>query len=258
MDWVSPLSSTNLSSGFFEPQIQARPKLQCFECTDAISGGDKVTHHVPIGSYMILNTLSTRVGIRRPVKGRAMKIMVSKDEADHNMPTPPPGADPNEFIVCGDMLIWLGEHADQGKDYPASLRRFTFEGRTNFGELRKLLYSLSHRPEIQAGKLPVTLIHPFREYDNGYGPLGAMVLEPVDYVDFDLELWGEAPLNRPPSAILTGSTPQPKLERSAPAESPDAVATVTTAEPVGKAEGPAQPKADPLASFRPATRKTPY
>jgi hypothetical protein len=234
----NPFAVASMRVGF-TPQLQSMPKAQRWECTDAIEGGVPIKHVCRIPFRLVWGSLYTRIGIKRPIKGRYAEIMVSLDDP---MPKPPPGSDEREWKVAGDSLVWLDEHEDQdGRKYPASLRRLVFDGATNLRVLTALYHSLSYRKEMQAGQLPVLLASPFHPYSNTYGDFGAPVLEPIGFVDPDVEIFG-LPINKPPTVVLGGPAAARQLDPPTPSPANDHAPAVTTPKPAN----------DPLGKFRPA------
>ena len=74
---------------------------------------------------------------------------------------------------------------------------------------------LNYKKEMQAGQVPVVRIAPFRTFTiPEYGTFGAFVLEPLGWVDYDSDQFGEA-INDSPLPILSGPA------RAAQIEAPD-------------------------------------
>lgn len=233
-----------LPRGMFRPQIKPAPREMCFQILDDRATMPRV---VPPGTILVWDVQSIAVGFVRPVKGRYSEVFVP---LGHPEPALPEGSDPKEW----QPALTSGMYVDAINGIPAKLRELRIVGAiTPLNVFHRLYTIVSYKREAQEGRLPVLLVREeVDSYENSYGTFGLPVLEILNWMDRDEDLFGPA-IIRPPSPVLPPAAARAQLPNAN-----DNGGSTPVVAPATTPATEAKPANDRLAGFRPVAGKTPY
>jgi hypothetical protein len=240
---TNPFVNPSAGPGGFKPSIRIDAVRGRWICIDPTGPGEpRNPVPVPVGTHLILDAGMILFGavVFTPKFKELLAPLGAKE------PVLPANAE-NEGWQAATRTQCLVEGF--------GLRALLITGTIALNAMSQIHQLFTYRREAQEGRLAVYRIREFVPVTVSYGVFHAPVLELIDFVDRNIEIFGPR-ITPPPPPILGGSIPPKQLRSTGNGAAPQVAAN--DPEPPA-ANDPAPPEADPFAAYRPVGGgKKPY